>query len=67
MFVTLSVSEDMCMQVEGGGGIVRVRDGCVCALVCVCVHACASVAGFLRWLVHGRACCLYESPEATLS
>lgn len=52
---------------RGGGGIVRVRDGCVCALVCVCVHACASVAGFLRWLVHGRACCLYESPEATLS
>lgn len=61
MFVTLSV------YASRGGGVVRVRDGCVWALVCVCVHACAFVVGFLRWLVHGRACCLYESPEATLS
>lgn len=40
---------------RGGGGIVRVRDGCVCALVCVCVHACPWQVSFAGSCMGGPA------------
>lgn len=43
MFVTLSVSEDMCMQVEGGGD--RSCAGRVCVCISVCMCACMCVRG----------------------